>query len=176
LSKLFSVEAVILPDAFAAELHTLLEQHIATCAYYPEIGTFNRDVRDGKPSRPFPLMAAEALIQAVQAHTPGAFEPSVSRAFSEVWISPPPPPAVASDLPPLSPQTILPQPIPGGETDPRKSQEFAKASTADRLWKVVKATAVVSTASHGVIDAAQALAPHVKEMIDWLNDVIDSLG
>jgi hypothetical protein len=176
LSKLFAADAEMLPNAFAAELHTLLEQHVATCVYYPEVGTFNRDVRDGKPSRPFPIKAAEAYVQTVQAYTPRTFDPPVPLALSEAQASSPLPPVAPEDMPPPSPRTIQPPSIPPGEIDPRKSREFAAASTANRLWKTVKVVAVASTAGRGVVDAAHALAPHAKELIDWLASVMSSLS
>jgi hypothetical protein len=175
IAKLFAAEAEILPTGFAAELHTLLEQHIAACVYYPEIGAFNRDVRDGKPSRPFPLQAVQEFVKTVQAHTPQVFEPPVARALSDAQTTPPQLPVIPSDTPPPSPQTLTPPPIPGGDIDPRKSREFATAATANRLWSRVHIAASVTTVAGGVSMAAHELAPHASEIIQWLSEFLKSL-
>jgi hypothetical protein len=176
LGHLFAADIETLPNGFSSELRAMLEQHVALCVYYPEIGTFNRDVRDGKPSRPFPLDAARKFVETVREFTPQAFEPDVSNALSEAQSSSPPAPAPSANILSDSSGIISPPAIPGGVTDPKKSREFATASTTNRLWKTVQTTAVISTASHGIVDAAHALAPHAKELIDWLAELVKTLG
>ncbi len=176
LHDLFAADAEILSPGFASLLSSFLKQHIGLCAYYPEVGTFNRDIRDGQLSRPFPLRAVQAFTETVQEYTPTVFEPPVSQAISDAQNSSPPAPAPAIDAPPPSPQTILPPPNPGGDIDPTKSREFATASTANRLWKVVQAGGEMGRGAAAWIAVTHALGPSVAEIINWLAHFLASIG
>ncbi len=172
LHHLFAAEADVLPVGLASELRVLLEQHIAVGVYYPEIGTFNRDVRDGKTSAAFPIAAAMALVEEVEAHTPDVFEPMVSDAFSDAQSTPPPLPVLSVERLQLTRDTIVPPRIPDGITDPKASREFATASTANRLWKTMERAGQVATVGGGLSLAAHEMAPHMQELLHWLAEVL----
>ena len=176
LHHLFNAEADALPAGFAAELRTMLEQHIALSVYYPEIGTFNRDVRDGKPSRAFPLEAVTAVVRTVEAHTPRTFEPPVSRAFADVQDSMPSLPQMPVEPVVPARDTILPPPLPGGTTDPTGSREFATAGSVNRVWAAVERAASIATVGGGLSIAAHELAPHVQLILQWLQEIMKTLG
>jgi Leucine Rich repeats (2 copies) len=175
LRELFKADAEVLPSGFAAELRACLQQHIALCTYYPEIGKFNRDVRDGKQSMPFPQKAVERFAEVVHRFTPEKFEPPVEQALTDARSSSPPPPRPVEDAPPPSPQTIQPPPNPEGETDPDTTRELVVAATAGRLWKVVYGIALAGEAYAGWHGIAELLGPSAREILEWLASFLSSI-
>ncbi len=173
LEHLFGADAEMLSIGLSSQLRALLEQHYALCAYYPQIGTFYRDAREGKQARPFPLAAATALSAVIHDNTPTVFEPPVAQAVDGAGeIIPAAATAIAPDAPKEMPDVIRPPPNPNGTADPKATGEFAKASTVNRLVKLLSTTVKTGATVDAVLKVAHDIAPYAEELLDWLSTIV----
>ncbi len=169
---MFAAEADFLPVPFAARLKTILEYHIGVRAYYPEVEAFYRDVRSGRLQQPLPLDAFTGVVNAVKAHTPEIFDPSVVSAIGD---GTQPRPIISQNEPTVPDQN---QPVPPsdplGELDPTKAHDYQAAGIVNKLWQVFEAGGTVHKAVDGWYAAYNSLAPPVAQILDWLQQFVKS--
>lgn len=176
LRDLFAAEADILSAPFAARLRTILQQHIALRAFYPEVERFYDAVRSGHLERPLPDDAVAAVGRTIKENTPRYFEPEVSEGLKRVEREPPEVALSPDDIAGHGSAPIQPPPDPLGELEPRKSRSFSTASAINALWKTFLKGKDIPEALEGWRDVAGKLGENVGPVIDWLKDFLSKGG
>ena len=176
LRDLFAAEADILSDPFAARLRTILQQHIALRAFYPEVERLYDAVRSGHLERPLPDDAVAAVGRTIKENTPRYFEPEVSEGLKRVEREPPEVALSPDDIAGHGSAPIQPPPDPLGELEPRKSRSFSTASAINALWKTFLKGKDIPEALEGWRDVAGKLGENVGPVIDWLKDFLSKGG
>lgn len=176
LRDLFAAEADILSAPFAARLRTILQQHIALRAFYPEVERLYDAVRSGHLERPLPDDAVAAVGLTIKENTPRYFEPEVSEGLKRVEREPPEVALSPDDIAGHGSAPIQPPPDPLGELEPRKSRSFSTASAINALWKTFLKGKDIPEALEGWRDVAGKLGENVGPVIDWLKDFLSKGG
>jgi hypothetical protein len=165
---LFAAEQSFLAAPFAAQLKTLLQQHIALRAFYPQVEASYRAIQTAQLHEPLPMDAVDQVVELVRANTPTLFDPSVSRTINETSNPEISRSVVGREAEGNAEAAISPPPDPLGEIEPSKAHDFQAASTVNQLWKVFRAGEQVHASTEGWLKTAQSMSGPVTRIVLWL--------